>query len=95
MRPTAERVREALFDILGERVDGARVLDAYAGTGALGLEALSRGAREVVFVESDRAAARLLRENVEALGAGARCAVHDSGCRRRGWEAPGPERPST
>jgi len=78
VRPTGERVREALFDILGERVAGARVLDAYAGTGALGLEALSRGAREVVFLESDRSAARLLRANVEALGAGGRCAVHDT-----------------
>lgn len=78
LRPTAERVREALFSILGERVVGARVLDAYAGTGALGFEALSRGAGEVVFVEADRAAARQLRENVGALGAAARCSVHEA-----------------
>lgn len=78
VRPTAERVREALFSILGERVVGARVLDACSGTGALGLEALSRGAREVVFVESDRGAALRLRENIEILGASARCAVHEA-----------------
>jgi 16S rRNA (guanine(966)-N(2))-methyltransferase RsmD len=52
LRPTADRVREALFSILGPRVAAARVLDAYAGTGALGFEALSRGARHVVFVEA-------------------------------------------
>jgi 16S rRNA (guanine966-N2)-methyltransferase len=78
VRPTSERVREALFSILGERVVGARVLDAYAGTGALGLEALSRGAGEVVFVESDRAAVRRIREHVETLGAGERCTVHEA-----------------
>jgi len=78
VRPTAERVREALFSILGERVIGARVLDAYAGTGALGLEALSRGAHEVVFVESDRAAVRRLREHLETLGAVDRCSVHEA-----------------
>ena len=72
VRPTADRVREALFSIVGARVVGARVLDAFAGTGALGLEALSRGAREVVFVESARPVLRLLRENVEALGMASR-----------------------
>ena len=54
IRPTADRVREALFDILGTRVEGARFLDVYAGTGAVGCEALSRGAARVVFVERDR-----------------------------------------
>lgn len=71
-RPTSERVREALFNALevaGE-LDGARVLDLYAGSGALGLEALSRGAGEVLFVESDRAAAEVLRGNVAAIGLG-------------------------
>jgi 16S rRNA (guanine(966)-N(2))-methyltransferase RsmD len=77
LRPTAERVREALFSILGSRLAGARVLDAYAGTGALGFEALSRGAGEVVFVESDRAAARLLRDNAERLGVASRSAVRE------------------
>jgi 16S rRNA (guanine966-N2)-methyltransferase len=74
-RPTAERVRQALFDMLWhapwagrEAVEGARVLDAFAGTGALGLEALSRGAAHAAFIESDRAALAALRRNIEALG---------------------------
>jgi len=71
-RPTSERVREAVFSALQARRDlhGARVLDLYAGSGALGLEALSRGAAHVRFVESDRRAAAVLRRNVEALGLG-------------------------
>ena len=52
LRPTSARVKEALFSIIAERLSNARVLDLYAGSGALGLEALSRGAREVVFVEN-------------------------------------------
>jgi 16S rRNA (guanine966-N2)-methyltransferase len=67
-RPTADRVREALFSILGD-VSGARVLDLFAGTGALGLEALSRGASSAVFVERDPRAAAVIRRNVEAVGA--------------------------
>jgi 16S rRNA (guanine966-N2)-methyltransferase len=69
-RPTSDRVREAVFSALQARRDleGARVLDLYAGSGALGLEALSRGAAHVQFVESDRRAAAVLRRNVEALG---------------------------
>ena len=67
-RPTSDRVRESLFDILAPRVRGASVLDAYAGTGAVGIEALSRGADSCVFVESDRAAARIVAENIAALG---------------------------
>jgi 16S rRNA (guanine(966)-N(2))-methyltransferase RsmD len=70
-RPTADRVREALFSILGDRTEDARVLDLYAGTGALGLEALSRGAREVTFVERAQPALACLRSNLEALGADA------------------------
>jgi 16S rRNA (guanine966-N2)-methyltransferase len=66
-RPTAERVREALFDVLGPSVAGTRVLDLYAGTGAIGLEALSRGALRAVFVERDREALRALRQNLERL----------------------------
>lgn len=65
-RPTADHVRQALFDILGQRCTGLRVLDLFAGSGALGIEALSRGAREAVLVESDPAACRLIRENLEA-----------------------------
>lgn len=66
-RPTREMVREAWFSALASDVPGARVLDLFAGSGALGLEALSRGARSVVFVESDGRAAGVLRENVERL----------------------------
>ena len=76
VRPTGEKVREALFDILGTGARDARVLDLYSGSGALGLEALSRGAREVVFVEADRESARILALNVESLGGGPRCRVH-------------------
>ena len=68
LRPTADRVREALFDILGARVEGALFLDAFAGTGAVGIEALSRGAQRVVFLERDRRAIRLIGENLD-LGA--------------------------
>jgi 16S rRNA (guanine966-N2)-methyltransferase len=68
VRPTSDRVREALFSTLGGRVVGATVLDLYAGTGALGIEALSRGAEHATFVERDRAVARVLRGNLEALG---------------------------
>ena len=74
-RPTQERVREALFDALGERVPGARVVDLYAGSGALGLEALSRGAAETVFVERSVAALRALRANVRALAAADRARI--------------------
>jgi 16S rRNA (guanine966-N2)-methyltransferase len=67
-RPTSDRVREALFSILGPRAAAGRVLDLYAGTGALGLEALSRGAGGVVFVERSKEALAALHANVEALG---------------------------
>jgi 16S rRNA (guanine966-N2)-methyltransferase len=66
-RPTSERVREALFAMLGP-VSGSVVLDLFAGSGALGIEALSRGASRAVFVERDAAAARVLRENLAELG---------------------------
>jgi 16S rRNA (guanine966-N2)-methyltransferase len=70
-RPTADRVREALFSILGP-LDGERVLDLYAGSGALGLEALSRGAGSATFVERAAPALRALRANIDALEAEAR-----------------------
>jgi 16S rRNA (guanine966-N2)-methyltransferase len=70
-RPTAERVREALFDILGPAVEGMRVLDLCAGTGAVGIEALSRGAAFACFVERERDALRALRSNLERLGVAA------------------------
>jgi len=70
-RPTADRVREALFSILGARVEGARVLDLFAGSGALGIEALSRGAEEATFVDNAPAAIRAIGANLEVLGADA------------------------
>ena len=81
-RPTADRVRQALFDMLlhapwGGRaaIEGAAVLDAFAGTGALGLEALSRGAARATFLERDRAALAALRANIAACKADAMCGV--------------------
>lgn len=74
-RPTADRVKEALFNILGERVGGGRVLDLFAGTGNLGIESLSRGARRAVFVDRDARSARLIRENLAELGLGGRAEV--------------------
>jgi 16S rRNA (guanine966-N2)-methyltransferase len=68
-RPTADRVREALFSILGSRVAGAAVLDLFAGSGALGIEALSRGAASATFVDSDARAQRMIRANLHALEA--------------------------
>ena len=68
-RPTSDRVREALFSILGDRVTGARVLDLFAGSGALGIEALSRGAAEATFVDNAAPAVRTIGANLEALGA--------------------------
>ena len=66
-RPTGDRVREAVFSIIGP-VEGARVLDLFAGSGAMGLEALSRGAASCLFVERDRAACRVIQANLEKLG---------------------------
>jgi len=70
VRPTSSKVREAIFDMLGPRVVGAQVLDLYAGSGLLGLEALSRGAKRVFFVEQDRLVCKTLRDNLAALAAG-------------------------
>ena len=67
LRPTSDQMRETLFDVLGPSVRGSVFLDAYAGSGAVGLEALSRGAKEVVFVEYHRAASDLIRRNLAAL----------------------------
>jgi len=66
-RPLTGKAREALFSILGDRVDGAAVLDLYAGSGSFGLEALSRGAVDAVFVESARAAIVVLQENIDSV----------------------------
>jgi 16S rRNA (guanine966-N2)-methyltransferase len=67
-RPTPDRLRETLFDILGSRVEGAVFLDAYAGTGAVGIEAISRGAARAIFIERSKAAEKVLRENLASLG---------------------------
>jgi len=68
LRPTSDQMRETLFDVLGPAVEGATFLDAYAGSGAVGIEALSRGASEVVFIEHHRPAAQLIRKNLGSLG---------------------------
>jgi 16S rRNA (guanine(966)-N(2))-methyltransferase RsmD len=68
LRPTSDRLRETLFDILQTRIEGSFFVDGYAGTGAVGIEALSRGARAVVFLEKHRASVALIRRNLEALG---------------------------
>lgn len=75
LRPTPDRVREALFNILGERVDGAAVLDLFAGSGAIGLEALSRGARVAIFVEAHEPACRLIAKNLQRCGLYERASV--------------------
>jgi 16S rRNA (guanine966-N2)-methyltransferase len=82
IRPTTELARKAAFDILGPAVAGARVLDACAGSGAYGLEALSRGAAHATFVESNRGVAKILRGNVEGLGAGAICRLEETSVAR-------------
>ena len=76
VRPTSDRVREAWFSILQTEVPGARVLDLYAGSGALGLEALSRGAHSVDFVEKHSASLAAIRANVEALNVSDRVTIH-------------------
>jgi len=68
LRPTSDRLRETLFDILGPAVRDSLFVDVYAGTGAVGIEAISRGAREVIFIEAHAASARLVRENLAAVG---------------------------
>lgn len=69
VRPTTDRVREAWMSALGGSVSGATVLDLFAGSGALGLESLSRGAESVIFVDRDRSSVNVIRHNVELLGA--------------------------
>jgi 16S rRNA (guanine966-N2)-methyltransferase len=68
LRPTSDRLRETLFNVLGPSVEDSLFVDLYAGTGAIGIEAVSRGAREVIFVESHARSARLIRANLESLG---------------------------
>lgn len=68
LRPTSDRLRETLFNVLGALVEESLFVDLFAGTGAIGIEALSRGAREAIFIESHAAGARLIRQNLESLG---------------------------
>jgi len=89
VRPTTSLVREALFNILGERVVDAAVLDLYAGAGTLGFEALSRGAARVVFVERDRRALDLVGQTAASLGCADRCRLIAADV--VGWLRRGPE----
>jgi 16S rRNA (guanine966-N2)-methyltransferase len=75
VRPTPDKIRESLFNILSPQIEGAVFVDAYAGTGAVGIEALSRGARHAIFIEKDRAAVNLIKSNLAALGAESRARV--------------------
>jgi 16S rRNA (guanine966-N2)-methyltransferase len=94
IRPTTELARKAAFDILGEAIQGARVLDACAGSGAYGLEALSRGAAHATFVESDRGVANILRGNLERLGAGERARIDETSVARFSLKGEEGKRPS-
>ena len=75
LRPTSDKLRETLFNILAPRLDGARVLDVFAGTGAVALEALSRGVAAATCIEHDRRAARLIEENAALCGEQNRCVI--------------------
>lgn len=85
-RPTSDRVREAAFNLIGP-LDGARVIDLYAGSGAMGLEALSRGAASAVLVDSGREAVAVMRRNVEKLGLPGAEVVHGEASRRLAADA--------
>src|SRR5215210_2262570 len=92
VRPTSDRLRETIFNVLahayGDPVAGARILDLFAGTGAMGLEALSRGAAFALFVDDSAAARGLIRENVEALGVGGQSRLFRRDATRLGPAAP-------
>jgi len=93
-RPMLGRVREAMFSTLGSGLEGALVLDLFAGTGSLGLEALSRGAERTLFVERDRRVVRVLEQNIEALGEDERSVVRSADALDpRVWAALGSEPP--
>lgn len=94
VRPTADRVREALFNVLAHaawasslELVGCQVVDVFAGSGALGFEALSRGAEHAIFLERDRVAREAIRANAEQLGVAARISVRDRGAARPGLAA--------
>ena len=90
LRPTSDRLRETLFNVLAARIRGARFLDAYAGSGAVGIEALSRGAAHVTFVEQDRRAQRLIEENLARCGVSERYAIIRAGFAGTAARLPGP-----
>src|SRR5580698_9478109 len=75
VRPTPDRLRETLFNVLAPRIEGAVFADVYAGTGAVGIEALSRGASPAIFIEETRAAGAVIRENLRTLGVEARAVI--------------------
>ena len=81
-RPTADRVREAIFNVLAPHIAEARVLDLFAGTGALGLEALSRGAQEAVFIEQNKRTFAILQKNIIKTGFNAQCQTYLGDCRQ-------------
>jgi 16S rRNA (guanine966-N2)-methyltransferase len=90
-RPTGDRVREAVFNLIGP-VDGAEVLDLYAGSGAMGLEALSRGAAQVTFVESDRTAAETILRNLDKLRLDDAIVLREDAARKLAADAAGNRR---
>lgn len=75
LRPTSDRLRETLFNVLGSAAEGSRFLDVFAGTGAVGIEAISRGATQAVFIENHGPAATLIRRNLESLGVRSRVQI--------------------
>lgn len=89
IRPTTEIVRKALFDILGSRIEGARFLDAAAGSGAVGLEGISRGASNATFLEMDRRVRDTLSANIEALGVSRQCLLVSADLRQAFLRIPG------
>jgi 16S rRNA (guanine(966)-N(2))-methyltransferase RsmD len=82
LRPTSDRLRETLFDVLGSSVTGSRFVDAFAGTGAVGIEALSRGASQVVFIENHPPAVVLIKKNLKSLGVRSGATVLGTGALR-------------
>lgn len=78
-RPTSDRLRETLFNVLAPRIEGAIIADLFAGTGAVGIEALSRGARQVYFAENGKKSLATLRENLKKFGIGAEANVEPAG----------------
>ena len=78
LRPTSDKLRETLFNVLGPQIAGSHFIDLFAGTGAVGIEALSRGAAEVVFIENHPPAAALIRKNLESLGIRLNASIHSA-----------------